>query len=158
MLKDINKATILFSAIFLILGYLLGHCEDCGNSGCDDRGASCHYTQCDKSSSCDKSKCDKSKCDKSKCDKSKCDKSKCKKGTKCCKFKGAHGEHQGVWVGEDGDVEVIVAKIMDGDFQGDTTIAIPGGEAVVNIDGDEVRVEVIVTEEHEHGDGHHSHN
>ena len=143
MLKDINKATILFSAIFLILGYLLGHCEDCGNSGCDDRGASCHYTQCDKSSSCDKSKCDKSKC---------------KKGNKCCKFKGAHGEHQGVWVGEEGDVDAIVAKIMDGDFQGDTTIAIPGGEAVVKIDGDEVRVEVNVTEEHEHGDGHHSHN
>lgn len=147
MLKDINKATILFSAIFLILGYLLGHCEDCGNSGCDDRGASCHYTQCDKSSSCEKS----SKCNKSKCNKG-------KKGDKCCKSKGAHGEHHGVWVSEDGDVEVIVAKIMDSDFQGDTTIAIPGGEAVVNIDGDEVRVEVIVTEEHEHGDGHHSHN
>ena len=151
MLKDINKSTILFSAIFLILGYLLGHCEDCGNSGCDDRGASCHYTQCDKSSSCDKS----SKCEKSKCNKSKCNKGK--KGDKCCKSKGAHGEHHGVWVSEDGDVEVIVAKIMDGDFQGDTTIAIPGGEAVVNIDGDEVRVEVTVTQEHEHGDGHHSH-
>jgi hypothetical protein len=148
MLKDINKATILFSAIFLILGYLLGHCEDCGNSGCDDRGASCHYTQCDKSSSCDKSKCNKSKCNKSKCN----------KGAKSCKFKGAHGEHQGVWISEDGDVEVIVAKIMDGDFQGDTTIAIPGGEAVVHIDGEQVRVEVIVTEEHEHGEGRHSHN
>ena len=116
MLKDINKATILFSAIFLILGYLLGHCEDCGNSGCDDRGTSCHYTQCDKSSSCDKS----SKCNKSKCDKSKCNKGK--KGDKCCKSKGAHGEHQGVWGSEDGDGEVIV------------------------------------TEEHEHGDEPHSHN
>jgi hypothetical protein len=119
MLKDINKATILFSAIFLILGYLLGHCEDCGNSGCDDRGASCHYTQCDKSSSCDKS----SKCDKSKCNKG-------KKGDKCCKSKGAHGEHHGVWVSEDGDVE---------------------GEG-------EVPAPPPVTEEHEHGDGHHSHN
>lgn len=138
MLKEINKATILFSAIFLILGYLLGHCEDCGNSSCDDRGASCHYTQYDKSSSCNKSKG--------------------KKGAKCCKSKGVHGEHQGVWISEDGDVEVIVAKIMAGDFQGDTTIAIPGGEAVVNIDGEQVRVKVIVTEDHEYGDGHHSHN
>jgi hypothetical protein len=114
MFKDTNKATILFSAIFLILGYLLGSDANCE--------ATCMAT---------------------------CERVCASEYEKCCAPKPvcSHGS----WVSDDdGDgVQVIVAKILDEKFEGDTTFAVPGGEAVVHVEGGEVTVEVNVEEIHE---------
>jgi hypothetical protein len=50
---------------------------------------------------------------------------------------------------------VIVARILGENFEGDTTFAVPGGVAVVHVDGEEVTVEVNVEEIHQvHEHGH----
>lgn len=51
-------------------------------------------------------------------------------------------------VGEgDGDgVEMIVETLAASGFEGDTTIAIPGGTAVISRSGDQIEVSVQVTE------------
>jgi len=46
----------------------------------------------------------------------------------------------------DGHVQVIVKSLESSDFQGDTVFAIPGGEVRIEKQGDDVEVDVIMTE------------
>jgi hypothetical protein len=46
----------------------------------------------------------------------------------------------------DGHVQVIVKSLESSDFQGDTVFAIPGGEVHIEKQGDDVEVDVIMTE------------
>ena len=48
--------------------------------------------------------------------------------------------------GGEGEVQVIVKSLEDGDFEGDTVFAIPGGQVHMVKDGEEVQVEVEMTE------------
>jgi len=113
MFKDTNKSTILFSAIFLILGYLLG-----SNANCEE--------------TCERYYASSKEC--------------------CAPTPPPPPGCKSAWSGDsDGDgVQVIVEQILDGGFQGDTAFAVPGGEAVIHVDGDEVRVEVNIEDEHTH--------
>jgi hypothetical protein len=49
-------------------------------------------------------------------------------------------------VGEGDGVELIVEALAAEGFEGDTTIAIPGGAAVISRNGDHIEVSVEVTE------------
>ena len=49
-------------------------------------------------------------------------------------------------VGEGDGVEMIVETLAAEGFEGDTTIAIPGGAAVISRNGDHIEVSVEVTE------------
>ena len=70
---------------------------------------------------------------------------------------------EGMWVdkhmdhvirlGEHGGEEMIIVKeLQDSNFEGDTIIAIEGGEIKITKDGDEMNVEVEMTKEEE-GEG-----
>lgn len=49
-------------------------------------------------------------------------------------------------LGGSGEVQVIVKSLEEGDFEGDTVFAIPGGEVHMIKNGEEVEVEVEMTE------------
>jgi len=49
-------------------------------------------------------------------------------------------------LGGSGEVQVIVKSLEDGDFEGDTVFAIPGGQVHMIKNGEEVEVEVEMTE------------
>ena len=49
-------------------------------------------------------------------------------------------------IGGDGEVQVIVQSLEEGDFEGDTVIAIPGGQVHMVKNGEDVEVEVEMTE------------
>lgn len=49
-------------------------------------------------------------------------------------------------IGEGDGVEMIVETLAASGFEGDTTIAIPGGTAVISRNGDQIEVSVQVTE------------
>jgi hypothetical protein len=49
-------------------------------------------------------------------------------------------------MGGDGEVQVIVKSLDEGDFEGDTVFAIPGGHVHMIKSGDEVEVEVEMSE------------
>lgn len=49
-------------------------------------------------------------------------------------------------LGGSGEVQVIVKSLEEGDFEGDTVFAIPGGEVHMVKNGEEVEVEVEMTE------------
>ena len=63
-----------------------------------------------------------------------------------------HGDHMIMMEGDGGEEMIIVRELENSNFQGDTTIAIEGGEIKITKDGDEMNVEVELTEERE-GDG-----
>lgn len=63
-----------------------------------------------------------------------------------------HGDHMTMMEGDGGEEMIIVRELENSNFQGDTTIAIEGGEIKITKDGDEMNVEVELTEERE-GDG-----
>ncbi|NND78168.1 MAG: hypothetical protein HKN39_08295 [Flavobacteriales bacterium] len=76
--------------------------------------------------------------------------------------KGMHGEN--VWIekggetmmfkGGDGEHTVIIKELSDSSFEGDTTISIDGGEIKIIKNGDEMEVEVEMSEEiMQEGDG-----
>lgn len=49
-------------------------------------------------------------------------------------------------LGGSGEVQVIVKSLEEGDFEGDTVFAIPGGQVHMMKNGEEVEVEVEITE------------
>ena len=49
-------------------------------------------------------------------------------------------------LGGSGEVQVIVKSLEEGDFEGDTVFAIPGGQVHMVKNGEEVEVEVEMTE------------
>ena len=49
-------------------------------------------------------------------------------------------------LGGSGEVQVIVKSLEEGDFEGDTVFAIPGGEVNMTKNGEDVEVEVNMTE------------
>ena len=49
-------------------------------------------------------------------------------------------------LGGSGEVQVIVKSLEEGDFEGDTVFAIPGGQVHMIKNGEEVEVEVEMTE------------
>jgi len=68
-----------------------------------------------------------------------------------------HGAHalfhalslDGETCGPDGQLKVLIESLDDGEFEGDTVFAIPGGEVHVVRNGEEIEVEVEMTEEGE---------
>jgi len=64
-------------------------------------------------------------------------------GKACCKG-GHHGHHAGA--GTDAAVEDIVLRLKEGDFEGDTTIAINGGTVNVRRNGERMEVRVNVAD------------
>ena len=56
------------------------------------------------------------------------------------------GEGDGAAFGGNGEVQVIVKSLEAGDFEGDTVFAIPGGQVHMVKSGDEVEVEVEMSE------------
>lgn len=75
----------------------------------------------------------------------------CKSAISCNHFdkscnKSIHSEHANCnyWVEEGGKHMIFVESMMEAGFEGDTILAIPGGEIHISIDGEEVEVQVEV--------------
>lgn len=56
------------------------------------------------------------------------------------------GEGDGAVFGGSGEVQVIVKSLEEGDFEGDTVFSIPGGQVHLVKTGDEMEVEVEMSE------------
>lgn len=60
-----------------------------------------------------------------------------------------HGDHMIMMDGDGGEEMIIVKELENSNFEGDTTIAIEGGEIKISKKGDEMNVEVELSEESE---------
>ena len=129
---------LLFSFLSFVLGIIVcclvchhGHGRGCGDEGACGHGGSCmHEGACmhGEMGHGEKGACCKGMMEKE------------EKGS-CCKGMG-HGS---------AIAEVVIEKIKASDFQGDTTVAIEGGTVKIHKEGDQLKVEVQMTDSAHHG-------
>ena len=128
-----------------LAGFFLGRW--CAGS-CGNKGAACHRPMacCDKDGNCEHG----GTCCKpgGQCTKADCDHAAMMEGhgKACCKggHHGHHAHHGGT--GAEAAVEDIVLRLKEGDFEGDTTIAINGGTVNVIRNGERMEVRVNVAD------------
>ena len=68
------------------------------------------------------------------------------------KWVDKHGDHMIMMEGHGAEEMIIVKELEDSNFEGDTIIAIEGGEIKISKEGDEMNVEVEMTKEGEEGE------
>lgn len=149
---------LLFSLLSFVLGWLVAHyvCRGhgrCGGGGCGGDRMECHGGHMgDMGGSCCKSGMGKGHagcmhggggCGGS-C-KGKCD-GACEGE---CGGTGMH--HACCHGGGDAEAHAVIEKIKASDFQGDTTVAIEGGTVTIHKEGDQMKVEVQMTDSAHHG-------
>jgi hypothetical protein len=150
---------LLFSLLSFVLGFILSClvCGPCmgGRGGCDKDMGGCHRRMscCDADGNCEHGgSCCKAggQCDKAGCDHAAlmeghggaaCMRGHGGKGACCAKGDGMHGEGKGH---HEPRVRAIVKDLENANFQGDTTIAIPGGTVNVVMEGDHTELRVNV--------------
>lgn len=138
-LKENGTAAILVAAVFLILGFGLGKVTNC-HKGCHKAHTECsHDAKCGKKAKCGK----EAKCGK-------------KEHEGCSHGKEGQEHHAGCKHGH-GEEMVIVESLIEGGFEGDTVMVIPGGEIKLTVNGEDVNVEVNLDEEHFEGEHHEVH-